>query len=164
MFAIGLKRVVFPFLKPRDADNSRLEKASLWRLSSDNRSAGGEFSEIVEASLDGFASSEEDKEEHESGVAELADDDIEYYVTTFGAYLDGASLHTGSQSHGGNTFSFLGREISRERRRMKTYQDDALLSSIQTKRGKMQERSLESVANLYQASTKPHASAGNGKT
>lgn len=144
MFAIELKTVVFPFLKPRDADNSHLEKAGLWRLSSDNRSAGGEFSGVVEASLDGFPSTDEDQERHESGVVELADDDIEYYVTTFGAYLHGASLHTGSQSQGGNTFSFLGREISkveRERRRMKTYQDDTILSSIQTRRDKMQERS-----------------------
>lgn len=80
IFAIRLKRVVFRFLQPRDVDNARLEKTSRWIMSSDNRSAGDEFSEIVEAFLDGSPSSDEDEEEHENDVAELAGDDVEYHV------------------------------------------------------------------------------------
>ncbi|KAJ5175407.1 uncharacterized protein N7482_001284 [Penicillium canariense] len=80
IFAVRLKRVVFRFLKPRDVDNAHLEKTSRWRMSSDTRSAGDEFSEIVEASLDGFSSAGEYDERDGNDDAELTDDNTEYYV------------------------------------------------------------------------------------
>lgn len=79
VFAIRLKKVVFRFLKPRDVCNARLGKTSRWEMSSDNRSGGEEFSEIVEASLDGSLSDSEydDGDEYVRG---LAHDNAEFYV------------------------------------------------------------------------------------
>lgn len=79
IFAIRLKKVVFRFLKPRDVDNAHLGKASRWKMSSDNRSNDEEFSEIVEASLDGsFSGAEYDDEDEYAG--EFTDDNAEFYV------------------------------------------------------------------------------------
>jgi hypothetical protein len=79
IFAIRLKKVVFCFLKPCDVNNARLEKASRWKMSSDNRSGDDDFSEIVEASLDGSSSEAEFNDEDEA-ARELTNDNTEFYV------------------------------------------------------------------------------------
>lgn len=79
IFAIRLKKVVFRFLKPRDVDNAHLEKTSRWKMSSDNRSGDEEFSDIVEASLDGSLSEAEYDDEDEY-AREFTDDNSEFYV------------------------------------------------------------------------------------
>jgi hypothetical protein len=79
IFVIRLKKVVFRFFKPRDVDNAHLEKGSRWKISSDNRGGDEDFSEIVEASLDGSLSASEYDNEDEYATI-FTDDNAEFYV------------------------------------------------------------------------------------
>lgn len=79
IFATRLKRVVFRFWKPHDLENIRLEKTSRWKMSSDNRGVEGDYSEVVEASLDDFHMEDEEYDDEED-LEEFTDDETHFYT------------------------------------------------------------------------------------
>ncbi|RJE26205.1 hypothetical protein PHISCL_01453 [Aspergillus sclerotialis] len=83
IFAIRLKKVILRTWRPQDVSNLRLAKHSHWLMTPHNRSSGGDYSEILEAFLEGDSDREHESSADHEGHWELGTDVLMSEATYF---------------------------------------------------------------------------------